>query len=325
MVVRLSNFLCSRVHECKPYSTLASLGDAVEKLKSFHTGEDVCLIPARIFRPIVLENPQRIIDVFKICHEVDPLKSRTLLEKYFAVKLRGQSTPMEIYPRHFSFLGNEIKVTNRSIKKGIELVARFIPQSHLCELRTLSDYKVYITDDEDMVDNWIQDQVYRNKETFIGVDCEYVRHELNLIQISTKNSCFLLRIQGIPKRLPGQIVHLFQDQNIKKIFCDYTNDKKIIQAHVQKYGGTPLRLNSFVDLDQTKTKAGIKNLICYHMGLTINKDKELARSDWSIKELSHDQIKYAVLDAYGNYLLYEHLLKKLTPFAMDEKYKICLT
>jgi hypothetical protein len=322
------------------YSNLVrpSYSSVAQKILSRHTGY-ICM-PARIFGPI--HSPREFtaghVDATKLSCEVAAVATHSRiyqnLKDLFALQIR----PTEIitaHPDQFTITyqqnptngANEamIKVVEqyKSLSGPISVIARFIPTNKVTAFAIPDHFSVVVTESAPDLQKWIQEYVYNRKETFIGIDCEWdMKQILRLTQISTASSCILLRTMT-DRPLPPSLISLLNDPNVKKIWTDFTGDKKILESYVFNFHDQPFHFNhsSWVDLENNrKEKHGIKAMMMYHLGMFMEKDQ--ARTNWARRQLTSKQERYAVLDAYANYVLYKHLQETNKPFALNDDFMI---
>ena len=172
-------------------------------------------------------------------------------------------------------------------------------------------------------DNDISENV--SAPNIISVDSEttglsLVRDRLCLLQIAfSENECHFVKFDRDSlsgKVKPTNLVNLLSDENIKKIFhyarFDLAMIKKFLGVEIKNMFCTKIASK----LVRTYTdKHGLKEL-CKEM-LNVDLNKSSQSSDWSVKELSKDQLKYASHDVI--YLF--RLKKKLEEMIVREDRK----
>ena len=157
---------------------------------------------------------------------------------------------------------------------------------------------------------------------FVGFDSEqkptFKKGEANngvcLIQLSTKDKCYLIQIKQI--------------KNLKPL-TDFLEDEKIIKIGTGLKGDTValfrqfnLRLKSTIDLEDifkklsSKNQIGAKKAALIILNEKLQKSKNISRSNWENEELTSGQIKYATEDATVVYDVMSEILKQY-PFVMN--------
>lgn len=146
-------------------------------------------------------------------------------------------------------------------------------------------------------------------EKIIGFDTEtkpsFKRgqsHNVALIQLSTRNCCFLFRLNLIG--LPETVKAILEDESIQKIGLsihdDFHNLRKIYD----------LKPEGFIDLQTFVKEYGIADnslsrIYGILFGHRISKGQRL--SNWEAPELSPSQQNYAALDALACLHIYDYL------------------
>lgn len=144
----------------------------------------------------------------------------------------------------------------------------------------------------------------------VGVDTEssVIYKTLELVQIATKQECFLIRRKHV-KTLSENLIKILGDVLSSKliIFFAGSNDSDQLQKFIPN-----CKLNNMLDIQklvnalnfkvlgyngQNKPQVSLSDCVEEWLGNPLNKD--LTMSDWGTSdELSHDQSVYAVLDAW---------------------------
>ena len=157
---------------------------------------------------------------------------------------------------------------------------------------------------------------------FVGFDSEqkptFKKGEANngvcLIQLATKEKCYLIQIKQI--------------KNLKPL-TDFLENEKIIKIGTGLKGDTValfrqfnLRLKSTIDLEDifkklsSKNQIGAKKAASIILNEKLQKSKNISRSNWENEELTSGQIKYATEDATVVYDVMSEILKQY-PFVMN--------
>ena len=150
---------------------------------------------------------------------------------------------------------------------------------------------------------------YLSKFPMIGFDTEtrpsYKKgsyYSVSLIQLSTKNTCFLFRLNIIG--FPQCLADLLSNPDIKKIGLSLRDDFAAINRR-QKF--TP---NGFVDLQKIVPEYGITDISLQKIyALLFNKkiSKNQRLTNWDADVLTAPQKKYAALDAWACLKIYNEL------------------
>ena len=150
-----------------------------------------------------------------------------------------------------------------------------------------------------------------SKERLIGFDTETrpsfkagVTNKIALLQLSTKEHCFLIRLNKLP--LSREILSILSSNDIKKVGADVRNDIN---------GLNKLRhftANGFIDLQSEVGKYGIEDRSLRKIsGIVLGKKVSKAQrlSNWEAKQLTPQQQMYAATDAWVCIEIYNKLTK----------------
>lgn len=157
---------------------------------------------------------------------------------------------------------------------------------------------------------------------FIGFDSEqkptFKKGEANngvcLIQLSTKDKCYLIQTKQIKNLKP--LIDFLEDEKIIKIGTGLKGDT------VALFRQFNLRLKSTIDLEDifkklsSKNQIGAKKAASIILNEKLQKSKNISRSNWENEELTSGQIKYATEDATVVYDVMSEILKQY-PFVMN--------
>ncbi|MHA2404636.1 MAG: HRDC domain-containing protein [Candidatus Kariarchaeaceae archaeon] len=146
-----------------------------------------------------------------------------------------------------------------------------------------------------------------NKVGSIGIDIEsnsmYKYHKrASLIQISAEKTVYLLDIQKLG--LPGDIFSLFTNPNIIKVFQDMEYDLSLLwtQFKCKPKGVFDISVADKL-IHQSMSKRSLDKMIKEYLNLSVNYRKSIQKSNWSMRPLSDEQIKYAANDVKFNPLI----------------------
>ena len=157
---------------------------------------------------------------------------------------------------------------------------------------------------------------------FVGFDSEqkptFKKGEANngvcLIQLATKDKCYLIQIKQIKNLKP--LIDFLEDEKIIKIGTGLKGDT------VALFRQFNLRLKSTIDLEDifkklsSKNQIGAKKAALIILNEKLQKTKNISRSNWENEELTAGQIKYASEDATVVYDVMSEILKQY-PFVMN--------
>lgn len=157
---------------------------------------------------------------------------------------------------------------------------------------------------------------------FIGFDSEqkptFKKGEANngvcLIQLATKEKCYLIQIKQIKNLKP--LIDFLENEKIIKIGTGLKGD------NVALFKQFNLRVKSMIDLEDifkklsSKNQIGAKKAASIILNEKLQKSKNISRSNWENEELTSGQIKYASEDATVVYDVMSEILKQY-PFVIN--------
>lgn len=123
-----------------------------------------------------------------------------------------------------------------------------------------------------------------------------------LLQLAGSSTVYLFQLLRL--RRPGPVLEVLSNPSISKVGVAIRDDiRKLREHHAFAPGG-------FVELSDSTQKAGVVNtglrsLAGILLGIRISKGAQV--SNWSRKELSTSQIRYAATDAWVSRLIHEKL------------------
>lgn len=148
-----------------------------------------------------------------------------------------------------------------------------------------------------------------SKETIIGIDTETrpafrkgVRHNVSLLQLSTADTCFLIRL--CRTGIPDSLIALLENKDITKVGVSLHDDFQALSRRRKfKAGG-------FFDLQKFVNKFGIEEMSLQKIyaiifGERISKNQQL--SNWEQDILTDKQKQYAATDAWACLNIYNRL------------------
>lgn len=147
------------------------------------------------------------------------------------------------------------------------------------------------------------------KEKMVGIDTETrpsfrkgENHKVALLQISTKDVCFLFRLNRIG--LPPCLMDLLMDNDVVKVGLSLKDDFHMLRARCDFAPANYIDLQDYVrdmgieDMSLQKIFANI-----FHMRIS----KNARLSNWEATSLTEQQQRYAATDAYACLKLYDKL------------------
>ena len=127
-------------------------------------------------------------------------------------------------------------------------------------------------------------------------------HKVALLQVSTKDVCFLFRLNLIG--MPACIVRLLEDTTVLKVGLSLHDDFSMLHQRAE------FKIGRFIDLQNIVSEFGIEDLslqklYANHFHERITKRQQL--SNWEAPILTEQQKIYAATDAWTCIQLYERL------------------
>lgn len=148
-----------------------------------------------------------------------------------------------------------------------------------------------------------------SSEKLLGIDTETrpsfrkgLQYEVSLIQLSTADTCFLIRLNRTG--MPNSLVSLLENKDVIKVGLSLHDDyQSLCRRRKFKAGG-------FLDLQQHVTKYGIEEkslqkIFAIVFGQRISKSQQL--TNWENDVLTDKQKLYAATDAWACLEIYNKL------------------
>ena len=148
-----------------------------------------------------------------------------------------------------------------------------------------------------------------SKESHVGIDTETrpsfrkgVQHDVSLIQLSTADTCFLIRLNRTG--MPASLVSFLENKDIAKIGLSLHDDYQgLCKRRKFKAGG-------FIDLQKEVGKYGIEEMSLQKIfaiifAQRISKSQQL--TNWENDVLTDKQKLYAATDAWACLKIYNEL------------------
>ena len=146
-------------------------------------------------------------------------------------------------------------------------------------------------------------------ESYVGIDTETrpsfrkgVQHDVSLIQLSTPDTCFLIRLNRTG--MPDSLVAFLENKRIAKIGLSLHDDYQGLCKRRKFKAG------NFIDLQKEVGKYGIEEMSLQKIfaiifGQRISKSQQL--SNWENDVLTDKQKLYAATDAWACLKIYNEL------------------
>ena len=146
-------------------------------------------------------------------------------------------------------------------------------------------------------------------ESYVGIDTETrpsfrkgVQHDVSLIQLSTPDTCFLIRLNRTG--MPDSLVAFLENKRIAKIGLSLHDDYQGLCKRRKFKAG------NFIDLQKEVGKYGIEEMSLQKIfaiifGQRISKSQQL--SNWENDVLTDKQKHYAATDAWACLKIYKEL------------------
>ncbi|MGL4853531.1 MAG: 3'-5' exonuclease [Phocaeicola sp.] len=153
---------------------------------------------------------------------------------------------------------------------------------------------------------------YLNQQAIVGVDTETrpsfkkgTTHKVSLIQISTLDTCFLFRLNGMG--IPASL-HEFLMGDVPKVGLSLKDDF----ASLRRRSSLRPDEGNWIELQDYVVRFGIedKSLQKIYANLFGSKiSKTLRLSNWEAPELTEGQQRYAATDAWACVQIFKYLLE----------------
>ncbi len=152
---------------------------------------------------------------------------------------------------------------------------------------------------------------FLKQHTVLGFDTETrptfkagVVHRVALLQLSTRDVCFLFRLSHV--RLERQLAAILESQKILQIGAALSGDIQVLQK-LRRF-----RQGGFVDLQSIVNEWGIaeksvRKMAAVVLGMRISKAQRL--SNWEAATLTPAQQAYAATDAWACLEIYRRLIE----------------
>ena len=173
--------------------------------------------------------------------------------------------------------------------------------------REIFSGSIIVVDTEEKLDDAI---LHLSSCAEIGFDTETrpsfskkTHYKMSLIQLSTNDTCFLVRLNKF-KKMPSTLEAFLIDEKVKKVGLSLKDDFHGLNSL------TKISPGNFIDLQQYVVQFGItemslQKIYAILFGKKISKRARL--SNWEAMSLSDAQQLYAALDAWSCLRIYQFL------------------
>ncbi len=129
-------------------------------------------------------------------------------------------------------------------------------------------------------------------------------NKVALLQVSTRDTCFLFRLNHIG--MPDSVIRLLSDRTVTKVGLSWHDDLRMLKRRRSFHTG------HFLELQKMVGKFGIDDLSLQKLyanifGEKISKSQRL--TNWEADSLSEGQQRYAATDAWACVKMYEELMR----------------
>lgn len=174
-----------------------------------------------------------------------------------------------------------------------------------------SDLEIVTTDNHNVCNEWIINSVYALGNQVVGFDTETTigtqQGKPSIIQLSTKSSNLIISLADM-ETLPSELVSLLLDKTILKIGVGIIADMQQLSQYYTDLSPIQGVLNlsdlakslGIEILNAGNNGHSLRDLTAIVLSLFLN-DKGLSdvkKTNWDSKDLSQEQIEYAVSDAF---------------------------
>lgn len=186
----------------------------------------------------------------------------------------------------------------------------------------LFDGEITVIETESSIKNAMKEI---RSEGIVGFDTETrpsfkkgVSHQVSLMQVSTFNRCYLLRINKLG--INPDIMEFLEDRSITKIGLSLKDDMRMLHKICE------FSPNGFIDLqnivkDYSIADTSLQKIFGIVFGSKISKGQRL--TNWEAVELTHSQMNYAAIDAWAclkiyNELVHDRFDASVSPYVLEE-------
>ncbi len=151
---------------------------------------------------------------------------------------------------------------------------------------------------------------YLRRQKILGFDTETrpsfkkgANHSVALLQLSTQDECFLLRINKLG--LTDQMIALFEDEAVMKVGLSIKDDIHSMSKVHEIHPANVVELQTFVKSYDIADNS-LQKVYAIIFNERISKGQRL--TNWEADHLTEAQQAYASLDAYACLRIYNHLI-----------------
>ena len=188
------------------------------------------------------------------------------------------------------------------------------------------DILINVTDNEDICNKWIENNIYSKNIKIIGFDVESTIPEKNkinlkkpsILQISTQNDNLIIQLSKMTE-LPIKLIDLFEDNFITKLGVNIELDFKLMNPFLKNL----YKVNNILDLSiltkglnissPIKESFSLRDLAAIFLNKFLNNKgySEIKKTNWDDLVLSQEQINYAITDSYIAILIFNEMEKNI--------------
>ncbi|XP_048505006.1 exonuclease 3'-5' domain-containing protein 2 isoform X2 [Athalia rosae] len=148
-------------------------------------------------------------------------------------------------------------------------------------------------------------------DNVLGFDCEWVNEDpVCLLQLATTNGlCVLFRLGKIGY-VPGKLKELLSNKRVLKVgVAPFDDGRKLTRDYGCYVYGT-LDLRELARRLGLVNATGLASLCKEYLGIELDKNTTVRRSNWNADTLTQEQVNYAACDAIASVLVYQQMLRK---------------
>jgi len=173
-----------------------------------------------------------------------------------------------------------------------------------------------VTNQASVVEQWISSR-YAEKEKVVGLDTEWMQIEkasekkkktkktmmkVAILQLCIEDKCLIIQLWCMNK-IPSSLQNFMMDSRFEFVGVGVMNDISMLKNN---YGlecnkGTDLFLLAKKRWPDRISSGSLKYLAKELVDLDMEKSKAVCKSDWKVKKLTEEQVKYACIDVYASF------------------------
>lgn len=171
-----------------------------------------------------------------------------------------------------------------------------------------------VTHDPEMAADWLSltEQIHdhRLNRLVVGLDIEWrpnfggQRNPVAILQLCVGHRCLIFQILRAAV-IPDKLCEFLSNEQYTFVGVGIQNDvDKLEEDHGISVGGKTVdlrRLAARAYNDNMLNNYGLKDLVTYVLGRSIEKPRWVTMSSWDNQWLNHDQVQYACLDAFVSF------------------------